>query len=168
MARRWLEAAGQAGVQAALVALYGEIAAEIEARGPACWASGRCCNFERSGHLLYVTGLEAAYALTHAPTFGAGPAPRTLSLPQLSEARARGGCPFQAGNLCSIHAAKPAACRIYFCDRSARSWQQDLAERVQGRLRTLHEDLDLPYFYGEWRTVLEGLMVEREGAMFGG
>ena len=49
----------------ALERIYASVAQEITARAPACWASGRCCNFAKAGHRLYVTGLEAAYALHH-------------------------------------------------------------------------------------------------------
>jgi Fe-S-cluster containining protein len=161
MARRWLDAARDPAVVGELRGVFGWIAREVEARGPACWASGRCCNFERSGHLLYVTGLEAAYALVHAPPADTNQGPRSLSLTQL--ARARGGCPFQSGNLCSIHTVKPSACRIYFCDRGAREWQQTLSESVQARLRDMHDAGGIPYFYGEWRVVLETVMLARGG-----
>jgi hypothetical protein len=62
-ARQWIANARDAGVSARLEAIYAGVAREIEARAPACWASGRCCNFDKAGHLLYVTGLEAAYTL---------------------------------------------------------------------------------------------------------
>ena len=60
---QWLAAARDPAVRGELDAVYLDISEQIEARGPACWASGRCCNFEKAGHLLYVTGLEAAYTV---------------------------------------------------------------------------------------------------------
>lgn len=134
-----------------LEGIYGAVAGAITVRGPVCWASGACCNFEGAGHRLYVTGLEAAYALAHMesqkrPTPGA-----------IADARARGGCPFQIANLCGIHTIKPLGCRVYFCDRTAQQWQQDLCEGALAKIRELHERRAIPYVYAEWRSVLEAL-----------
>jgi Fe-S-cluster containining protein len=179
LARRWLSAAGPGtDACAALENLYARCAEEIARQGPACWASGRCCNFEQTGHRLYVTGLEAAYCvrrlpghavaaapdgtpdaparhpLTVLPASGAEPVSPVLTTDTLAGARTRGGCPFQRGNLCGVQAIKPLGCRIYFCDRRAQDWQNDLSERLLAELRALHERLDLPYRYGEWRGML--------------
>jgi len=143
----WLAAIARDEVAHALEAIYARAASEIEARGPACWASGRCCNFERTGHRLYVTGLEAAYAIVRSA--------RSLTHGEIDGARARGGCPFQEQNLCGIHTIKPLGCRVFFCDRSAHEWQQDLSERLLGDIRALHEVHQIEYRYGEWRAMLE-------------
>jgi len=142
-----------------LEAVYAQVSADIAARGPACWASGRCCNFEKTGHRLYVTGLEAAYALRNGPqVIVADRVINTgLSLPQIADARASGGCPFQVDNLCGIHSVKPLGCRVYFCDRSATEWQADLTEKSLREIRAIHDRHHIPYRYGEWRTMLEHL-----------
>lgn len=147
LARAWLDAVRDADVRAELERVYDDVRTEVETRGPACWASGRCCNFERTGHLLYVTGLEAAHTIDGLE--------RTLSTGDVQNARSRGGCPFQDMNLCGEHAIRPLGCRVYFCDRSAQSWQQDLAERMIARVRTIHDDFAIEYRYGEWRAMLE-------------
>ena len=49
---------------------------------------------------------------------------------------------------------RPLGCRIYFCDPRAAGWQEDLSERTLARLRALHDAHDVPYRYGEWRTML--------------
>lgn len=151
LAAAWVRAIARDEIARELESIYARAAAEIESRGPACWASGRCCNFERTGHRLYVTGLEAAYAIARAP--------RILTPDQIEAARARGGCPFQEQNLCGIHTIKPLGCRVYFCDRSAQSWQQDLCERLLVDIRALHEVHQIEYRYGEWRAML-GLFVK--------
>jgi Fe-S-cluster containining protein len=150
LARAWLDAAADERVTADLEAVYEYIAAAVESRGPACWASGRCCNFEKAGHRLYVTGLEAAYTLRRSGI--------TLSQDQIDAARAAGGCPFQQANLCGVHASRPLGCRVYFCDRSAEQWQQDLSERALAMVRAIHERYSIEYRYGEWRAMLEGLL----------
>lgn len=147
----WREAARTPEIAAALEAVYAMAADQIEARGPSCWASGRCCNFEAAGHRLYVTGLEAAYLIDRLE--------EPLSLGALEDARERGGCPFQDGNLCGAHTIKPLGCRTYFCDRSAQEWQHLLTERGLEAIRRIHEEHGLEYRYGEWRAMLE-LFVE--------
>lgn len=169
-AAAWIAASGRAEVAAALEAIYAEVAGEVEARGPACWASGRCCNFRKAGHLLYVTGLEAAYTIARAEGIRGfveatrsrrsdesekTNTPGAVSLTQLANARERDDCPFLIENACSVHAIKPLGCRVYFCDRSAQQWQQDLSERMLARIRELHERFGVPYVYAEWRGLLE-------------
>ncbi len=171
----WLAAARHPAIVRDLESIYASTAAAIAQRAPACWASGRCCNFDRAGHRLYVTALETAYCVARlidsqsapaddsassppAPS-GRGGSPRepgrALSLTTLSAARAAGGCPFQSANLCTVHTIKPLACRVYFCDRSVQGWQHDLSERMHERIRALHDAHAIEYRYAEWRTLLE-------------
>jgi Fe-S-cluster containining protein len=152
LAESWLTAASAPSIASGLESVYLEVASAIAARAPVCWSSGRCCNFEATGHRLYVTGLEAAYTLTRLP------AEIRISTQSVAEARARGGCPFQSANLCTVHAIKPLGCRIYFCDRSAELWQQELSERMLQQIRELHDRHRLDYRYAEWRSLLESIV----------
>lgn len=149
----WLRAAADPRVSAELEGVWAYIAAAVESRGPACWASGRCCNFDRAGHRLYVTGLEAAWTALRAG--------RELKTEDFERARAEGGCPFQEGNLCGVHAARPLGCRVYFCDRSAQEWQRELSERALGMVKGIHERYGVEYRYGEWRDLLGQITLER-------
>jgi Fe-S-cluster containining protein len=153
LAREWLAAAARAEIAAAIEGVYAETAQAITARGPACWASGRCCNFAKTGHLLYVTGLEAAYTVSRLVEHRSHP----LSVLEVKDARDAGGCPFQVTNLCGVHTIRPLGCRVYFCDRTAQTWQQELYERELGRIREIHDRLGVTYRYGEWRALLEQL-----------
>lgn len=167
LALHWLAAARDPAIAAELEGVYALVAAEVEARGPACWASGRCCNFEKTGHRLYVTGLEAAYTVSRFATIlehrapasplavlGTSHPPLELTESSLADARARGGCPFQVLNLCGVHAIRPLGCRVYFCDRSAQEWQRELSERAIERVKALHERRAIAYRYAEWRGLL--------------
>ncbi len=145
--QHWREASRDAGVASAIDRVYTMIADQIEARRPRCEASGRCCNFEKHGHRLYVTGLEAALTLGRLAT----PAPDERAV---DAALARGDCPFLAGRLCSVHTIKPLGCRVYFCDPTASQWQIDLSERAMAMIRTIHERHGIPYVYAEWRSLL--------------
>jgi len=142
----WLTAASDPTARARLEAIYQLVADQIEARGPACWASGRCCNFANAGHRLYVTGLEAAFTIVNLP--------KLLTLEDVANAESRGDCPFLLANLCAVHTIKPLGCRVYFCDRSAQTWQHEVSERALAMIRALHEQFGVPYRYGEWRAML--------------
>jgi len=147
LAAQWMVAVRTPEIDEALRAVYDDAATQINARSPACWASGRCCHFEATGHRLYVTGLEAAFAQHHATK------PATSA--DVRTAFTVGGCPFQAGHLCGQRDARPLGCRIYFCDRSAQAWQHELTEHGLEQIRAIHERFGVPYRYAEWRSLLE-------------
>ena len=67
------------------------------------------------------------------------------------------GCPFQIGKLCGGHGFRPFGCRVFFCDPTATQWQQEQYEQFHGKLRKLHDELGVPYFYVEWRAGLEAM-----------
>ena len=146
LAARWAEAAFSPAVAAELRAIHSDMAAATAERRPVCDASGRCCRFGEWGHLLYVTGLEAAWCLRES-----GRAPTAL---EVRAAAGRDDCPFLDAGRCGVHAFRPVGCRAYFCDPRAEGWQEDLSERMLARLRALHEAHGIPYRYGEWRTML--------------
>ena len=159
--------AGRAEAAAAVRRLYDAVGAEIERRKPACAVSGRCCRFEEYGHRLYVTTLElAAFIRARAdgergPDASSPAHPRTslssLVLPPPSLPWDGTGCPFQVGKLCGVHAIRPFGCRMFFCDPGAADWQNDAYERFHAELKRLHDELDVPYFYVEWRQALRVL-----------
>ncbi len=179
----WL-AAQDPAVTAQLEAIYAKVSEEIAARGPACWASGRCCNFRKAGHDLFATLLEAAYCVQRAnrqaeharengafvseqdaasksrdvslpqASSSAGAGANTLSIAAIDAARERGDCPYLDGNLCGEHGIKPLGCRVYFCDATAQDWQHELTERALRHIRALHEQFSVPYVYDEWRRQL--------------
>lgn len=144
---RWLASARDPVRGGALEAIYTMLDDQIQARQPVCESSGRCCHFERHGHRLYVTGLEVAWTLTRLEV--------PLTRARIDAAREAGGCPFQVDRLCSVHPIRPLGCRVYFCDPTARDWQQDLSEILLTRVRELHDRFELAYCYGEWRSMLE-------------
>src|SRR5688500_16807280 len=117
-----MSAAERPEVRAAVGRVYAELQSEIDRRRPICEASGRCCRFEAFGHRLYVTTLELA-----------------AFIGQLDSGRAGGtvdpgGCPFQAGGLCSVHAIRPFGCRVFFCDSTSDDWQHAQYERFHAML----------------------------------
>jgi Fe-S-cluster containining protein len=129
-------------VRLAVDCLYQQLQDAIELRRPVCATSGRCCRFEEFGHRLFVTTMElAAFCGSLAPETDTSGWDGT-------------GCPFQRGRLCQVHAIRPFGCRVFFCDASSTGWQNEQYERFQSRLKRLHDDLNVPYFYVEWREAL--------------
>jgi Fe-S-cluster containining protein len=139
-----LAAAGRMEVRDAVDGVYSALEAQTRLRQPICIVSGRCCRFEEYGHRLYVTTLELARFVADL---------RIESSPGWDGR----GCPFQRQKLCGVHAIRPFGCRIFFCDASSTQWQHEQYERLHGRLRALHDELEVPYFYVEWRHALAEL-----------
>jgi Fe-S-cluster containining protein len=132
-------AAGREDVRQAIASLYAALQDAIDLRRPLCTTSGRCCRFDEFGHRLFVTTLEMAAFIGQMPDPG-------MDNP--------GGCPFQREKLCSVHTIRPFGCRVFFCDATATDWQQEQYARFHQELRRLHEELNVPYFYVEWRQGL--------------
>lgn len=150
--RAWRLAARSEPVDATLRAIYAEILESTRVARPICVASGKCCRFEAYGHRLYVTGLEVSWFLDQLGALG-----RSVSLEEIATARGAGTCPFLAEGFCSVHTIRPFACRTFFCDPRSEAWQTELHESCHARVRALHDRLELPYWYGEWREVLRGV-----------
>lgn len=145
----WFAAANRKGIDDAIRAVYSELSQAVAARGPVCWASGRCCNFEKFGHRLYVTALETAWCVREISR-AQPPLRALLSRP----VEPRGGCPFQVDSLCHAHTMRPLGCRVFFCERGTQDWQHALYEQFQSRLKSLHDSENIPYVYAEWRASL--------------
>ena len=145
-------AAARADVLEALARVYADIQREVDARRPICSASGKCCRFEEYGHRLYVSTLELAGFVAALP----------------ADARVASwdgtGCPFQVAGLCSVHSIRPFGCRMFFCDPTSTDWQNARYERFHAELKRLHEQLNVPYLYVEWRQALAALGLSPEPA----
>jgi hypothetical protein len=50
---------------------------------------------------------------------------------------------------------------MFFCDPASTQWQQNLYERLHASLRMLHDALDVPYFYFDWRHGLRAAGVAK-------
>jgi Fe-S-cluster containining protein len=152
-----LLAARRPDVVDAVGRVYAQVQQEIDARRPICSASGRCCRFEEFGHRLFVTTMElAAFVAELQPS----PARRWDGT----------GCPFQLNKLCTVHTIRPFGCRMFFCDATSTLWQNQQYEHFHARLKRLHEEMDVPYLYVEWRDALRqlGLAAESEPTPVGG
>ena len=136
-----LAASARQDVRAAVNQIYHDLQQQIDARRPKCLISGRCCRFEEFGHRLYVTTLELA---TFLHDLKESPDPNWSGE----------GCRFQKSKLCSVHTIRPFGCRLFFCDSTSTDWQHEQYQLFHTRLRQLHDELAVPYFYLEWRQAL--------------
>jgi hypothetical protein len=139
--------------------LYSELDAEIAARSPTCWNKGECCRFGEYGHRLFVTTIEVAYYLSFVcEPVASIPAPATRSLPILPASAASADvCPHAYGGTCHAREQRPLGCRIFYCDPAAQSWQGPMTERYLAKLRTLHEQFEVPYVYADWMAFLAAI-----------
>ena len=142
----WLAAAIHPEVEEAMREMIAEAAESVGARRPLCVSRGACCDFERFGHQLWMSGLEVAWCVRRLAS------PPTLD--EIDRATRQGSCPFLQGGLCGIHWARPLGCRAFFCDGAGEGWQEALLESWHGRVRDLHGRLEVPYRYDEWRRLL--------------
>ncbi len=154
--RAWFDAGVRPEVSDAIDAVHLEIADAIREVGPLCLASGNCCRFEAHGHRLYASGLEVARCVTICKDEGRG-----ITTADVASAVERGNCPWQDGRLCTARSGRPSGCRVFFCDPRANEVVPVLAERAHQRIRTIHDQHGIPYVYGEWRTMLQEVLLGR-------
>ena len=143
--------AADADFVAAMHDLYARLDAEIAGHAPVCTNRGACCKFDAFGHRLYVTSIELAYFLARSE----GP---LLAPPD------RSFCPYQQGGKCHARSARPAACRVFFCDAAAQEWQPGTSEESLKKLAGIGDRFGLPYVYLEWTEALRmmgGALVDR-------
>ncbi len=118
-----------------LMALYGELEAEVRRLGPVCDLSGLCCRFEEYGHTLFLSAPEAALLVADAP-------------PPARPVDDGATCPWQDGRgRCTAREARPFGCRIYFCDPTYQAGGPALGEAFLTRLKAIVERLGLPWDY---------------------
>ncbi len=116
-----------------LADLYASVEKRTDEVRPTCNLSGRCCDFPKTDHELWSSGLELSYAIEKA----GGVVPESSS----------GSCPWYVGGMCSLREGRPLGCRLYFCDES---WAQEMGaayEKYHGELMKLHEEAGIPYRY---------------------
>ncbi|MCS6976240.1 MAG: hypothetical protein NZM31_04400 [Gemmatales bacterium] len=121
-------------------AIYAEAEADIAQAGPICQLSGRCCRFKEHGHTLFLSNLEAAVLLKHAPAY---------DQPVSEE-----GCPFQRGKLCTVRDHRPLGCRVYYCDPAYQETGQTISEKYLRRLKALADQYGVPWRYAPLHAFL--------------
>lgn len=144
--------------------LYSEVDASVQAAGPHCDASGRCCRFKEWGHVLYVSALEAEVLLESAPPYSQPVSPDF--------------CPFQKDNMCMAREPRPLGCRIYFCDPAYQETGNAIMEGALRRLKELTSEVGRDWRYAPLHIFLNeathparlqlGTKNKSEGAVYPG
>lgn len=121
---------------------YGELDREIARHPGQCWMKTACCRFDKqNGHRLFVTFLDVCYYLArYTPPAASGET-----------------CPHLSSGICQVRSVRPLGCRVYYCDPAAQHWQESVAESFLLRLKKLHNELHVPYFYADWLHVLDAI-----------
>ena len=101
-----------------------------------CKICGRCCDFEKSGHRLFISSPELIYL----PEGWLKPMPA-------------GRCPFNEEGKCAVYDFRFAGCRIYYCSGDA-DFQSQLSERVLRRLKSVCRQFNIPYRYTDLAVAL--------------
>ena len=105
-----------------------------------CQACGRCCDFEKYDHRLYITTPELIYFLEHIP-------------PENRKQMTTGTCPYNIDGKCDVYEYRFAACRI-FCCKGNQDFQNNLSETSLEKLKTICEEFNIEYKYQNLETAL--------------
>ena len=115
-----------------------------KAKAGQCAACGRCCDFEKYGHRLYVTTPEMIY---FAAMLG------RENIRQMVSAE----CPYQVNGRCGIHSHRFSGCRIFCCHGDA-AFQSELTEAAIKKFRDICTELQIAYRYAELSAALKELL----------
>jgi hypothetical protein len=133
------------GALAELRALYSELDGALGPFARRCVARGNCCHFRTTGHMLYVTDLEAAEMALSA------------AAPQNAQSTA-GTCPYLAGTQCGARERRALGCRIYYCDGTYETERNAVCETFLARIRAIEKAHGIGHQY----RPVTGVDFERE------
>lgn len=105
-----------------------------------CQVCGECCDFVQFDHKLFVTGPELRYLAENL-------APEKLK--KMTANR----CPYSVNGKCTIYNYRFAGCRI-FCCKADPDFQTRLSNSVLEEIKSLCNDLHIPYQYQDLATAL--------------
>ena len=105
-----------------------------------CNTCGKCCNFEKYDHRLFVTPPEIIYMKTKLGVKKLKPMPF-------------GTCPYNIDGECTVHQHRFAACRIFCCNGDT-DLQSRLSESVLKEIKSICTEFQIPYRYTDLPTVL--------------
>ena len=120
--------------------LYDDIEGHLAGLNLNCENCGKCCDFDRFDHRLYVTTLEILYFWNNLNK-------QKISFPQdLISDQKFSRCPYQQGQGCLARAFRPSGCRIFFCRDVPSKFQHELMEKCMQRLYVLHDKYEVLYY----------------------
>lgn len=105
-----------------------------------CNACGKCCNFEKYDHRLFLTTPEMIYL-------------KEKLKPQKLKKMTTGICPYNSDGKCQIYNLRFAGCRI-FCCNSNENLQAELSESAIRSFKKICPQFQIPYLYTDLKTAL--------------
>ena len=105
-----------------------------------CNACGKCCDFGRFDHRLFITGPELMYLTANLGKDSIKPMPTSR-------------CPYNIDGKCSVYKYRFAGCRIYYCNAD-KDLQSSLSELTLEKLKSICMEFQIPYRYTELATAL--------------
>ncbi len=108
-----------------------------------CKACGKCCDFDKFDHHLFVTPPELMYLTTNLG------AENIKSMPT-------NRCPYNIDGKCTVYEYRFAACRIFCCDADA-DFQSELSESALKKFKSLCTEFQIPYRYTGLADALNSL-----------
>ncbi len=108
-----------------------------------CEACGECCDFEKFGHLLFVTAPEMIFLQEN------------LGQKNIKKMETN-VCPYNENGKCTIYPLRFAGCRIFFC-KGDKDFQGRLSESSIKSFKTLCAEFDIPYKYKDLKQALKEL-----------
>lgn len=126
----------------AVAKVYTWIDSETKGNTP-CKACGKCCDFKKSDHFLFVTGVELIH---FAETMGDG------NIKPMEN----GICPYREDGKCTVYTNRFAGCRIFSC-RGDADFQSQLTEKALARLKSIHQTFSIGYKYVDLAAGLKNI-----------
>ena len=105
-----------------------------------CKACGKCCDFGRFDHRLFITGPELMYLAANLGEDSIKPMPTSR-------------CPYNIDGKCSIYEYRFAGCRI-FCCKGNSDFQSELSELSVKKFKSICTEFRIFYRYTDLATAL--------------
>ncbi len=113
-----------------------------------CKACGKCCDFDKFDHHLFVTPPELMYLTTGQQATNPG-AENIKSMPT-------NRCPYNIDGKCTVYEYRFASCRIFYCKADV-DFQGELSESALEKLKSLCTEFQIPYHYTDLADALNSL-----------
>ena len=126
----------------AVSSVYTWIDSEIKGKTP-CKACGKCCDFKRFDHRLFVTGVELIHFVE---------AIGKRNIKPMED----GVCPYKVDGKCTVYENRFAGCRIFSC-RGDGDFQSHLTEKAMAKLKSIHQNFSIDYKYVDLASGLNNI-----------
>jgi len=109
-----------------------------------CSACGKCCNFAKFDHHLFITTPEMMYLTAKLSPENIKPMTTTI-------------CPYNSNGECAIYEHRFAGCRIFHCTANV-DFQSKLTESTLKELKAVCADFKIPYQYSSLPSALKSFI----------